>query len=222
MHIYLINRNTFTLQLIYALITQLLIQKVIMHETIIEEDENETSNNISLPVIKKSYLQSNITKLINNKIASNKLFYSIEISPINNFIIDLNELKKLPIFTAVTWFSNINLKYEQIENCPALEMACKIRKAFPVLTHVTCFEMNEEVLDGIFKSGVENIFALRGDFNSINQSFEHSIDLVRVLRKKFGDKLTIAVAGYPDVHPEAVSIEADLRFLKEKVFFQHF
>lgn len=189
-----------------------------MHETIIEESENETSNAINLPSNNKSYLQSNITKLIKIKLSTNQLFYSIEISPKNNLIINFNELKKLPIFTAVTWFSNINLKFQQIENSPALEMAFKIRKAFPVLTHVTCFEMNEEILDGIFNSGVNNIFALRGDFNSNNQSFEHSVDLVRVLRQKFGDNITIAVAGYPDVHPEAVSRESDLRFLKEKVF----
>lgn len=193
-----------------------------MHETIIEEIENETFNIINLPSNDRSYLQSNITKLINNKISSNKLFYSIEISPKNNLIINFNELKKLPIFTAVTWFSNINLKFKQIENCPALEMAFKIRKAFPVLTHVTCFEMNEVVLDEIFKSGVKNIFALRGDFNSNNQSFEHSVDLVRVLRQKFENKLTIAVAGYPDVHPDAVSLESDLEFLKQKVNFIYF
>lgn len=190
-----------------------------MHETIIEQGENETSNDINLPSNNKSYLQSNITKFIKIKLSTNQLFYSIEISPKNNLIINFNELKKLPIFTAVTWFSNINLKFKQIENSPALEMAFKIRKAFPVLTHVTCFEMNEEILDEIFNSGVNNIFALRGDFNSNNQSFQHSVDLVRVLRAKFGDKITIAVAGYPDVHPEAVSKESDLGFLKEKVLF---
>lgn len=191
-----------------------------MHETLIIADEsvNETFNSINLPTNYKSYVvQSNISKLIKIKMASNQLFYSIEISPNSNFTIDLNQLKKLPIFTAVTWFSNINLKYNKIENSPALEMASKIRKALPVLTHVTCFEMNEMDLDGIYNSGVENIFALRGDFNSANQSFLHSIDLVRMLRKKFGDRITIAVAGYPDVHPEAISTESDLNFLKEKV-----
>lgn len=191
-----------------------------MHETLIIADEsvNETFNSINLPTNYKSYVvQSNISKLIKIKMASNQLFYSIEISPNSNFTIDLNQLKKLPIFTAVTWFSNINLKYNKIEKSPALEMASKIRKALPVLTHVTCFEMNEMDLDGIYNSGVENIFALRGDFNSANQSFLHSIDLVRMLRKKFGDRITIAVAGYPDVHPEAISTESDLNFLKEKV-----
>lgn len=191
-----------------------------MHETLIIADEsvNETFNSINLPTNYKSYVvQSNISKLIKIKMASNQLFYSIEISPNSNFTIDLNQLKKIPIFTAVTWFSNINLKYNKIEKSPALEMASKIRKALPVLTHVTCFEMNEMDLDGIYNSGVENIFALRGDFNSANQSFLHSIDLVRMLRKKFGDRITIAVAGYPDVHPEAISTESDLNFLKEKV-----
>lgn len=190
-----------------------------MHETIIEEGENETLNNINLPAINKSYLHTNISKLINTKISSNNYFYSIEISPNQNLCTDLNEFKKKPTFAAVTWFSNINLKCKQIENSPALEMACKISKAFPVLTHVTCYEMNEDILDDIFNSGVENIFALRGDFNSKNQSFDHSVDLVKVLRKKFGDKITIAVAGYPDVHPEAISKESDLRFLKQKVCF---
>ena len=49
----------------------------------------------------------------------------------------------------------------------------------------------------------------------IPDGFQHAIELVReaVAMGCF----SVAVAGFPEVHPRAVSREADLRFLKEKV-----
>ena len=47
--------------------------------------------------------------------------------------------------------------------------------------------------------------------------FNYATDLVRHIRKKFGDYFVICVAGYPTGHPEATSYEDDLRYLKQKV-----
>ncbi|XP_058531193.1 methylenetetrahydrofolate reductase (NADPH) isoform X4 [Ochotona princeps] len=47
--------------------------------------------------------------------------------------------------------------------------------------------------------------------------FNYAVDLVKHIRSEFGDYFDICVAGYPKGHPDAESLEADLRHLKEKV-----
>nr|CAD7392782.1 unnamed protein product [Timema cristinae] len=47
--------------------------------------------------------------------------------------------------------------------------------------------------------------------------FAHAVDLVKFIRREFGDYFTICVAGYPLGHPEATSYQQDLIHLKEKV-----
>jgi methylenetetrahydrofolate reductase (NADPH) len=71
-------------------------------------------------------------------------------------------------------------------------------------------------------TGIRNILALRGDrvTNSptlAKSEFRHAVDLVRYIRASFGDFFSIGVAGYPEGHPEAESLESDLGYLKEKV-----
>ncbi|XP_074602822.1 methylenetetrahydrofolate reductase (NADPH)-like [Brevipalpus obovatus] len=48
-------------------------------------------------------------------------------------------------------------------------------------------------------------------------NLSHACDMVRFIKKNFGDYFTIIVAGYPDKHPESASFEDDLNYLKEKV-----
>ena len=74
-------------------------------------------------------------------------------------------------------------------------------------------------------SGCRNILALRGDppagkddWEAVEGGFEHGVDLVRYIRKEYGDYFDIAVAGYPQTHmlpPEERAQE--LIYLKEKV-----
>jgi len=78
------------------------------------------------------------------------------------------------------------------------------------------------VLEKLKAKGIENLIALSGDppqgiidWTPHPDGFQHSVELVReaVAHNSF----SIAVAGFPEVHPRAESREADLRFLKEKV-----
>jgi methylenetetrahydrofolate reductase (NADPH) len=114
-----------------------------------------------------------------------------------------------------------------------LEIAEGIQKDFKVPTacHLTCVGSSQSELDQILEeihgSGIRNIVALRGDppqgqttFTAAKDGYSHANELVAHIRRKesqgFGP-FGIAVAGYPEKHVEASSLEADIANLKRKV-----
>ena len=67
--------------------------------------------------------------------------------------------------------------------------------------------------------GVDRIVALRGDTPSGVGNAMHMIyanELVAFIRKHFGDLFHLEVAAYPEIHPEALSYDEDIRYLKGK------
>jgi len=96
-----------------------------------------------------------------------------------------------------------------------------------VMCHLTVVNQSKEEVRGVLKqlkaSDVENIIALRGDppgggddWVPHPEGFLYSRELVEEART-YGNWFSIAVAGFPEVHPRAESRESDLRYLKEKV-----
>jgi methylenetetrahydrofolate reductase (NADPH) len=92
--------------------------------------------------------------------------------------------------------------------------------------HLTCVGATREEVDEVarryWQAGVRHIVALRGDPPAGAERYEphpggyaQAEDLVRGL-KRIGD-FEISVGAYPEVHPAAVSAEADLDFLKRKI-----
>ena len=67
-------------------------------------------------------------------------------------------------------------------------------------------------------AGVERLVALRGDLPSGMgaPSVVYAEELVAFTRKHFQDQFQIAVACYPEIHPEAASYAKDIEFLKRK------
>jgi methylenetetrahydrofolate reductase (NADPH) len=66
-------------------------------------------------------------------------------------------------------------------------------------------------------NGVSRIVALRGDLPSgfgAGSRLVHANELVSFIREHTGDQL--AVAAYPEIHPEAESYDTDIHFLKQK------
>ena len=55
------------------------------------------------------------------------------------------------------------------------------------------------------------------EWKEVEGGFAHAADLVRHIRKEYGDYFGIAVAGYPETHVDATSHESDLTYLKEKI-----
>lgn len=87
----------------------------------------------------------------------------------------------------------------------------------------------EEIDSAIQKAkdnGIQNILCLRGDppnflkgnteWKETEGGFRYAKDLVRFIREKYGDYFGLAVAGYPEGHPDG-SYDEDLQHLKEKV-----
>ncbi|KAF7728077.1 hypothetical protein EC973_006715 [Apophysomyces ossiformis] len=96
------------------------------------------------------------------------------------------------------------------------------------MMHLTCTNMPVEKIDEALEkakdAGCQNILALRGDpphgqnnWEACEGGFVHAIDLVKYIRKKYGNYFGIAVAGHPEGHVDNPDKEADLIHLKEKV-----
>jgi methylenetetrahydrofolate reductase (NADPH) len=98
---------------------------------------------------------------------------------------------------------------------------------FTVMPHLTCVGHTrgelETLADQIHAQGFRNIMTLRGDppkgatsFPVLPDGFRHATELVALLKRRHPD-FCLGVAGYPEKHPEAPSLEADLTHLKRKV-----
>lgn len=69
-------------------------------------------------------------------------------------------------------------------------------------------------------AGIERIVALRGDLPSgygLGGEFRYASDLVEFIRVETGDAFKLAVAAYPEVHPQAKSPQTDLDAFAAKV-----
>ncbi len=76
------------------------------------------------------------------------------------------------------------------------------------------------MLDQYKASGVNRIVALRGDVPSGSGSksdIVYASELVRFIRKHYGEHFHIEVAAYPEIHPEARSYQDDLFYFGRKV-----
>ncbi len=94
--------------------------------------------------------------------------------------------------------------------------------------HLTCVGSSradlDRILDDILGAGLDNIVALRGDpprgeaqFVPPPDGYAHANELVAHIRRRLGDRLGLAVAGYPEKHVESLDRDSDLRYLKNKV-----
>ncbi|MCE0742978.1 methylenetetrahydrofolate reductase [NAD(P)H] [Acetobacter sicerae] len=127
-----------------------------------------------------------------------------------------------PAFLSVTYGAGGSTRERTIEI--AKELVHKTNS--PIAGHLTCVGASREEVDAVartyWENGVRHIVALRGDapegsggFVPHPEGYRNAADLVRGLKNIA--PFEISVAAYPEVHPEAVSAEADLDNLKAKV-----
>lgn len=55
------------------------------------------------------------------------------------------------------------------------------------------------------------------EWTAPENGFRHAIDLVKFIRERYGNHFDIAIAGFPEGHPDRESKEAEMRHLKAKV-----
>jgi methylenetetrahydrofolate reductase (NADPH) len=94
------------------------------------------------------------------------------------------------------------------------------------MAHLTCVGATRAelagVLDQLEQNGVQNVIALRGDppkgsttFVTPEGGFGHASELADFVKQR--GRFCVAGACYPEKHPEAASLEADMANLKRKV-----
>jgi len=93
------------------------------------------------------------------------------------------------------------------------------------MAHFTCVGATADelkvTLREIDEAGVDNVLALRGDppegqteWTQTDGGLRYSTDLIELLQESFN--FSIGAAAFPEVHLQAESPEADIRFLKAK------
>lgn len=110
-----------------------------------------------------------------------------------------------------------------------LDIVSNVKQRFeiPVASHLTLVGSTasqlREYLEKAKSSGVDHIVALRGDppegsntFEQTDGGLQYANELVELLHSEF-NQFGVFVAGYPEKHREAPSMETDLDNLKRKV-----
>ena len=109
-----------------------------------------------------------------------------------------------------------------------VEIATRVKSEhhLETMAHLSCVgETSQglvEILDRLQAEGIDNVLALRGDpprgeteFKRPEGGLDSAADLAGFIRERYG--FAIGGACFPEVHPEAPSLEADLAYLKTKV-----
>ena len=133
-------------------------------------------------------------------------------------------LRKLePAFFSVTYGAGGATREGTLETTRAI----RDQYGVEAMAHLSCVgetaESLQEIVDRISDAGIENILALRGDpprgqtdFVQPEGGLGSAAELAALINETHPE-LAIGGSCFPEVHPEAASLEADLAYLKTKV-----
>jgi len=132
----------------------------------------------------------------------------------------LSELK--PAFVSMTYGAGGSTRNKTV----TLVMRIKNEVGVESVAHLACGGHTADEIRSICteleQGGIQNVLALRGDppvgqtkFPNVPNGFKYASQLTKFLKQNF--KFGIGVAGYPEKHLEAPSMELDLTHLKEKI-----
>ncbi|NLN97211.1 MAG: 5,10-methylenetetrahydrofolate reductase [Eubacteriaceae bacterium] len=159
-------------------------------------------------------------------IMDNRMTLSFEVfppkmeQPVEPLLETLEHLYKFnPDFVSCTYGAGGTNAGRNLEIVTAIQNS---GKAIPV-THYTCIgntkEIISEELRNYLAAGVDHILALRGDYppgaTQTGGDFDFANELVAFIKENFPE-FTIAVAGSPEKHVQASSLEKDIAHLRMK------
>lgn len=168
--------------------------------------------------------------MIKDLFHKNRPIYSLEVFPPKkdtdvSVIYDaLDEFKELhPNFISVTYGAGGTTAENTFAIASYIQNQCGIE----ALTHLTCAAIPDKLfltnfLTNLYRNGIKNILGLRGDqpawmsdeqFSS--RFYDHASDLIHDIKEN--NHFSVAGACYPEVHPEASSLDQDVENLKTKV-----
>ena len=133
---------------------------------------------------------------------------------------DLRPLR--PSYVSVTYGAGGSTRQKTVELVEKIQNEIKIR----AMAHLTCVghtaDQIGQILDDLWKCGIRNVLALRGDppagqsvFTATEGGFANADSLVSYARPRHD--FCIGVAGYPEGHPQCLNKTRDLEYLKKKV-----
>src|SRR5262249_33493248 len=136
-----------------------------------------------------------------------------------NLFSEIEIIKRLnPAFCSVTYGAGGSTREKTVDLVDRIHRECGLE----VMCHLTVVGQSKEEARSILRKLKEKGIALGGDpaqgmvdWKPHPDGFHHAVELVREA-VTFGG-FSIAVAGFPEVHPRAESRASDLKYLKEKV-----
>jgi len=128
-----------------------------------------------------------------------------------------------PLFASVTYGAGGSNQDATLEIVTHMQRELGLE----TMAHLTCVgaqpDRLDRFLDDLLAAGIMNILALRGDppndadlANITESPYHFASDLVTFVRHT-RPEMGVGVAAYPEVHPEAVSPDSDLGYLKLKL-----
>ncbi|AUM13291.1 methylenetetrahydrofolate reductase [NAD(P)H] [Ketobacter alkanivorans] len=129
--------------------------------------------------------------------------------------------EKKPSFFSVTYGAGGSTRDRTFDTV----MNVKAKTGIDAAPHLSCVGDTKaqlaELLGQYKSNGINRIVTLRGDLPSgMGASLgelKYASDLVGFIREQTGDHFHLEVAAYPEMHPQAKSMDADLQAFKTKV-----
>jgi methylenetetrahydrofolate reductase (NADPH) len=140
-----------------------------------------------------------------------------------NLFSEIEIIKRLnPAFCSVTYGAGGSTRAKTIDLVDRIHRQCHLE----VMCHLTVVGQSKNearaVLDQLEQRGIENLLALGGDppqgaseWQPHPDGFQYAAELVEEAKRR--GVFAVAVAGFPEVHPRALSRASDLGYLKAKV-----
>jgi methylenetetrahydrofolate reductase (NADPH) len=135
----------------------------------------------------------------------------------------IDELKPInPSYVSVTYGAGGSTREKTVALVERIQRELQIR----AMAHLTCVGHTADeigkILDDLWKAGIRNVLALRGDppagqsqFVATEGGFGNADELVAWVKSR--NNFCIGVAGYPEGHPQCLNRTRDLEYLKRKV-----